>query len=113
MAMGQLVADLAAGKDLGAAPEANVYVYKVCRGFYDKPETLEGYKALPTSDAALIAFDSIYYKNPMVEDPSIINCSFIVDMNKAETLKKTIKGACNDGFIVVVAAGNDGVSGIL
>jgi len=85
----------------------------VCRGFYDKPETLEGYKALPTSDAALIAFESIYYKNPIVEDPSIINCSFEVEMNKAETLKKTIKSACNDGFIIVVAAGNDGVFGAL
>jgi hypothetical protein len=108
-----MVADLAAGKDLGAAPEANVYVYKVCRGFYDKSETLEGYKALPTTDAALIAFDNIYDRNPIVEDPSIINCSFEVEMSKTETLKKTIKGGCNHGFIIVVAAGNDEVSGTL
>ena len=74
---------------------------------------MEGYKALPTTDAALIAFDNIYFNNPIVEDPCTINCSFEVEMNKAETFTKTIKGACDDGFIVVVAAGNDQVSATL
>ncbi|KIM46508.1 hypothetical protein M413DRAFT_316835 [Hebeloma cylindrosporum] len=106
---GTMVADLAAGRDLGAAPEANVYVYKVCRGFYEKPETLEGYKTLPTSDAVLAAFENIFYRNPIVEDPSIINRSFEVEMNKAENLKKTIKSAFDAGFIIVVAAGNNEV----
>ena len=114
-----MVADLATGRDLGAAPvnalflplqrRASMYT----RGFHEKPETLKGYKVLPTSDSALTALDSIYARNPTVEGPSIINCSFEVEMNKAENLKKTTKGACNDGFIIVVAARNDEASSTL
>ena len=42
-------------------------------------ETLEGYKVLSTSDTALTAFDSIYGRNPTVEDPSVISCPFEVE----------------------------------
>ncbi|KDR79370.1 hypothetical protein GALMADRAFT_277791 [Galerina marginata CBS 339.88] len=99
---GTAVADLAAGKDFGAAPEASVYIYKVCRKVYENLEQPELYK---------LHSKAFFGTIQEVKVPSIINCSFEVNMEKADSLEKSIAIASKEGFIVVVAAGNPDIRG--
>ena len=110
---GTCVADLAAGRHLGAAPGARLCPLKIVSQETGKPDV----------SAALAALEHLISYKPNDDKPRIINCSWSVDsMSKLSdtkkkteeqetlnTLERAFDQAIDAGFVVVAAAGNHGV----
>ncbi|MCJ1453308.1 hypothetical protein MMC28_003654 [Mycoblastus sanguinarius] len=109
---GTCVADLAAGRHLGAAPGARLCPLKIVSQETGKPDV----------SAALAALEHLISYKPNDDKPRIINCSWSVDsMSKLSdtkkkteeqetlnTLERAFDQAIDAGFVVVAAAGNHG-----